>query len=115
MRPLHHAYAIGMMRYLILHGANVNARGRYGRTLLHEIARRYYRIESLEYLLTHGADAHIKDNDGMTALDYVIAKESKLIERMEGRSDVPEWYQQRYRHDMERLHKAIALLRGAMG
>jgi hypothetical protein len=69
----------------------------------------------LEYLLTHSADAHIKDNDGMTALDYVMAKEVKLIERMEGRSDVPEWYQQRYRHDIERVRKAIALLRSAMG
>jgi ankyrin repeat protein len=113
--PLHNAFGIDMIQFLILQGANVNARGRYGRTPLHGVARRCYRMDALEYLVTYGVDVHVKDDEGKTALDYMMERESKIIERMKERSDIPEWYSRRHHHDIERIRKGIDLLRRAMG
>jgi Ankyrin repeats (3 copies) len=70
--PLHAFANAGkptMVKWLLEHGVNVNARGRMGRTPLHLAAERNTSSKTVEILLEWGADMHAKDDQGLTALD----------------------------------------------
>lgn len=55
------------VRLLIERGANLNAKGRYGLTLLHIYAQRGNRIQ-VQLLLEYGANVNVRDNIGHTPL-----------------------------------------------
>jgi ankyrin repeat protein len=71
--PLHwasrgHCFEDGsVLRLLLKHGADVNARDTRGLTSLHE-ASHYGALEVVRLLLEHGADVEGEDSDGETAL-----------------------------------------------
>ena len=56
-----------VVRLLLKHGADVNARTNYGSTPLHAAAAKG-RVEVVQVLLEHGAIVGAKDNGGETAL-----------------------------------------------
>ncbi|EAY07153.1 ankyrin repeat protein, putative [Trichomonas vaginalis G3] len=58
---------------LILHGANINAKGKNGKTAIH-IAAIYGRKELAELLLSIGADINAKDKKGRNALHHAIGQ-----------------------------------------
>jgi len=64
--PLH---AFANAGWLLEHGADVNVRGRMGRTPLHLAAERNTSSKTVEILLESGADISAKDHQGLTALD----------------------------------------------
>lgn len=68
---------IEVMKLLILHGADVNAKD-YGVTALHYAAK-YNHIKAAELLISHGADVNAKDYNKMTALDYATQNDFKEI------------------------------------
>jgi len=57
------------VKWLLEHGADVNARGWMGRTPLHLAAERNTSSKTVEILLGSGADINAKDHQGLTALD----------------------------------------------
>lgn len=57
------------VKWLLEHGADVNARGRMGRTPLHLAAERNTSSKTVEILVKGGADMNAKDDQGLTALD----------------------------------------------
>jgi len=59
-----------MVVLLLELGANVNARSRLGRTILHESILRGGNDEHVAYLLAYGADIHARDVNGWTPLHY---------------------------------------------
>lgn len=61
--------SLEVARWLLEHGANVNARGHMGRTPLHLAAERNMSSKAVEILIEAGADIHAKDDQGLTALD----------------------------------------------
>ncbi len=66
---------IALIRLLLERGADVNARGEYGRTALMEAARGgSARVVSA--LLKHGSDIEARDDGGMTALHNAAADDS---------------------------------------
>lgn len=56
-----------MAKFLVARGADVNLRGKGGRSPLFLAAMQDHR-DIAKLLLTHGADANIKDDDGVTPL-----------------------------------------------
>jgi Ankyrin repeats (3 copies)/Ankyrin repeat len=69
---LHAAANSGVLsnvKWLLEHGADVNARGRMGRTPLHLAVERNASTKTVETLVAWGADMHAKDDQGLTALD----------------------------------------------
>jgi len=72
--PLHFAnestQASEMVMLLLELGADVNARSRLGRTILHESILRGTNDEHVAYLLAYGADIHARDVNGWTPLHY---------------------------------------------
>ncbi|MCC6003801.1 MAG: ankyrin repeat domain-containing protein [Thermofilum sp.] len=81
LTPLHWAAFLGhvdVVRLLLEHGAEVNARNKYGETPLHRAAA-YGRADAARLLLEHGADVNARDEYGWTPL-HVAA--------LQGRADV---------------------------
>ena len=72
--PLHFAnesnQASETVMLLLELGADVNARSRLGRTILHECILRGSNDEHVAYLLAYGADIHARDVNGWTPLHY---------------------------------------------
>ncbi len=69
--PLHYAVGEGrneIAKLLIAKGADVNAKGIYGTTPLHNAATK----EIVELLIAAGADVNAKDERGKTPLDLAI-------------------------------------------
>ena len=64
--------AVGV-ELLLRHGADVNARGRMGRTPIHLAAERNRSPRVIEILLKYGASLNAKDDLGLTPFD--VAKE----------------------------------------
>jgi ankyrin repeat protein len=70
--PLHEAADNGdydMAKVLVDYRADVNAKGKGGRTPLH-LAVMYDQRDIVELLLANGADVNAKDDDGVTPLHY---------------------------------------------
>jgi ankyrin repeat protein len=61
--------SLDVARWLLQHGANVNARGRMGRTPLHLAAERNTSSKMVDVLLEAGANIRAKDDEGLTPLD----------------------------------------------
>ena len=68
-----------VVKYLVRHGANVNAKDKNGRTPLHlAIGGRHFEV--VKYLVKHGADVNAKDKDGNTSLHKaVIMNELEVV------------------------------------
>lgn len=70
--------------YLIKHGANPNARGYAGRTLLQDSLADSIegpKETEAEFLIEHGADPYLKDDEGKTAVDYLKEYAHKHLEK----------------------------------
>ena len=63
---------------LIAKGADVNEKGKYGRTPLHEAAT-YGHKEVAELLIAEGADVNAKDKWGMTPLHWAARKDRARV------------------------------------
>lgn len=63
---------LGLVKSLILDGADVNAKDSYNAPIL----RRAENIQIFKMLLAKGADVNAKSSDGMTALDFAIAEQN---------------------------------------
>jgi len=59
------------MSYLVLRGAEVNTKSKYGSTTLHWIADKC-ETDAANLLLSHGANINAKDNEGLTPLHYSV-------------------------------------------
>lgn len=73
---LHQAVEAGDMekvQTLIRRGADVDARGHWGRTPLH-VAARYGRIDIVRLLIAHGADINATDRRGATPLSEAAGR-----------------------------------------
>lgn len=68
-----------IMNILIKHGADIEARGKYGWTALMWAARFNANPAIIETLIKYGANVKVKDKDGKAALDY--AKDNPNIYR----------------------------------
>ena len=66
-----------MIGLLLAAGADVNARGEYGRTPLHSAARFNENPAMIEALLEAGADVNARDKNGGTPWD--LAQENEAL------------------------------------
>lgn len=64
-----------IVKLLINHGADINAKNERGETPLH-LATRYCFNKIVKLLLENGADPNIKDNEGKTPLDLAREMEN---------------------------------------
>jgi ankyrin repeat protein len=72
--PLHRATIFNqtdIVRLLLGHGADVNARGQRNYTALH-FAVALNQTKSVELLLRRGADGHAVDGNGQTPMSYAV-------------------------------------------
>lgn len=79
--PLHSAASsrnVAVVRQLLEHGADPNARQQSGFTSLHAAAQNGD-LETLELLLRHGADPNARNDDGKTPADMAKEKNHQLI------------------------------------
>ena len=70
--PAERATAVQTVKFLVEHGADVNARGQFGWTALHTAAYQGLN-EVIEYLVSKGADIDAKDGFGQTPLSIANA------------------------------------------
>ena len=66
-------------------GANVNAKGKYGRTPLHYAATRGLK-KIIELLIAQGADMNAKDNFGRTPLDCALGGTAAILRKYGGKT-----------------------------
>ena len=78
--------SVDAVRWLLDRGANVNARGRMGRTPLHLAMERNSSTRIGELLLERGAELEARDDLGMTPLD---------VARDHGKTKLAEWLKNR--------------------
>ncbi len=84
--PLHYAAMYGQVeaaKLLVLHGANVNAKGSYGRTALIYAASDGNSPELVKFLLDHGASVNAKNQSGENALFEHITRGKESLEIVE--------------------------------
>jgi len=94
--PAERAIAVETAKYLVEHGADVNAAGQYGWTALHAAA--YQGLNDvIEYLVSKGAKIDQKDEFGQTALSISMSVLTKDIGAR--RLQIP----RRYREDTAKL------------
>ena len=94
--PEERAMSAQTAKYLVEHGADVNAAGQFGWTALHAAA--YQGInEDIEYLVSKGAKIDQKDNFGQTPLSISLSVLTKEIGAR--RLQIP----RRYREDTAKL------------
>ena len=67
--------SLEIAKFLISKGADVNAKGYRGETLLHNAGATWatgttFNIEIVKFLVSHGADVNAKDDKGLTPLHY---------------------------------------------
>jgi ankyrin repeat protein len=72
----HHFKDGSILRLLLKHGGDVNARSQNGSTSLHE-ASKNGALEVARLLLEYGADIEAKDDRGMTALQ--VASKDEVV------------------------------------
>ena len=80
-----------MIKLLVGHGADINAKDKFGRTAVLDAARqvndrnRVKVVDILPFLLQNGAKKEIRDNKGLNALDYARKSgDSKVIGLLSG-------------------------------
>lgn len=66
-----------IMKMLLAHGADVNAKGPTGQTPLH-VAAEFGNVSLVTMLLSYGADITIQNNDGLSPVD--VAKSSNILD-----------------------------------
>jgi len=71
---------VGLCRWLLRLGADVNRTDILDRTALHDVAQQGA-IESAQLLIAHGADLEAKDWKGRTPLDLAEAEGNETISR----------------------------------
>ena len=74
--------AISIGRYLLIHGANVNAKNSDGVTPIMRCAKVAKNEKAIELLLDHDAETHHKDKYGKDLLDYCKENGLKNIEAL---------------------------------
>jgi ankyrin repeat protein len=88
LRPLHSASAsraLGIVRMLLEHGADVNAQQHGGWTALHAAAK-HGDLRLVELLLSRGADSALASADGRTALDLAgESGEAEVVKALRSR------------------------------
>jgi cell wall assembly regulator SMI1 len=72
------AEKLDVVRYLLDHGAHVNALTRFDGTVLHS-AVMWNQLNALELLLRHGADVTIKDANGISAVEMAKGRPSETL------------------------------------
>ena len=79
--PLHGAVTKDLATAKLLHeaGADINARSKTGRTLLHSAAY-FGRVETIQWLLSLGADVLVVEEDGFTPLHEAVTKDLTAAE-----------------------------------
>ena len=68
---LHLATRLDLIRILVRHGANIQAKDISGRTPLH-VAAEKGQTDTVNYLLDRGTDVNSRDRDGLLALYYAL-------------------------------------------
>jgi ankyrin repeat protein len=87
LTPLHVAAGMDgrfeIVRILLDHKADVNARDAYGRAVLHHAlnsSRSLHELDVVRILLEHGADPNARDNKGSTPLHNSLSREALSLE-----------------------------------
>ena len=102
---------VDIVRLLLDHGADPNARGRHGRTSLHR-ASSFGDLDTARLLLAHGAEIDAQDDEGRTA--YQIALEKRQDEVAQFLSAHGAKTSQDLGQDLE-LGRLVGLLRATLG
>jgi ankyrin repeat protein len=80
-----------MAQFLLRHGANVNARGRYYMTPLH-LASSKGSLDISRLLIEHGAEVDVRDDEGETPFSDALARGHRKLARFLSDDPVPEEY-----------------------
>ena len=82
MYPIHIAARFGykeIVEALIENGADINIKGHFGYTALHEACQKYDNIDTIKVLIENGADVNIKNEIKKTALYYACERGNEEI------------------------------------